>query len=146
MKATDWREVGPEVVAPLYAAERARWMQELDWDSAMNWVLIEATRANGSLPGFVVLDQSGAVAGWAFYFLHEHVLQIGGLTGRTTSVARCLLERRTSPVSCFLTSRHRRRSSSVGLMPNGFSTSADRSMVPSPRLVHSLQPRYRHRC
>ena len=110
MKPIDWREVGPEVVAPLYAAERARWMRELDWDSAMNWVLIEATRAQGALPGYVVLDQSGAVAGWAFYFLHEQVLQIGGLTGRSTSVARCLLDvimrspeaARAKDVSCFV--------------------------------------------
>ena len=110
MKATDWRELGPDRVAPLYAAESARWAGLLDWDSPANWLLIEAARANGTLPGYVVLDRTRAVAGWAFYYLHEEVLQIGGLTGRTASVARCLLDAilrspeaaRAQHVSCFV--------------------------------------------
>ena len=110
MKATDWRELGPERVAPLYAAERARWAGLLDWDSPANWLLVEAARVQGVLPGYVVLDRAGAVAGWAFYYLHEEVLQIGGLTGRTASIARCLLDTimrspeaaRAKDVSCFV--------------------------------------------
>ena len=75
-----------------------------------NWLLVEAARTQGTLPGYVVLDRAGAVAGWAFYYLHEDVLQIGGLTGRTASVARCLLDTimrspeagRAKDVSCFV--------------------------------------------
>ena len=110
MKAIDWRELSPERMAPLYSAERARWATLLDWDSPANWLLVEAARAQGTLPGFVVPDRAGAVVGWAFYYLHENVLQIGGLTGRTASVARCLLDAimrspeaaRAKDVSCFV--------------------------------------------
>ena len=110
MKATDWRELSPERVAPLYDAERARWAGLLDWDSNANWLLVEAARAHGTLPGYVVLDRAENVAGWAFYYLHEEMLQIGGLTGRTASVARCLLDTimrspeatRAKDVSCFV--------------------------------------------
>ena len=110
MKATDWRELGPEQMAPLYAAERARWAALLDWESPANWLLVESARAQGSLPGYVVLDRTGTIAGWAFYYLHEDVLQIGGLSGRTASVARCLLDAimrapeaaRAQHVSCFV--------------------------------------------
>lgn len=110
MNATDWRELDAERMAPLYAAERTRWATLLDWDAPSNWVLVEAARMQGTLPGYVVLDRSGTVSGWAFYYLHEDVLQIGGLTGRTASVARCLLDTimrspeaaRAKDVSCFV--------------------------------------------
>lgn len=91
MKCIDWREVSPEVVAPLYTAEQERWASELDWDATANWTLIEAARSQGTLPGYLALDRSGDVAGWAFYHLHDDVLQVGGLTGRTHSIARTLL-------------------------------------------------------
>ena len=91
MKCIDWRDAAPEDIAPLYIAEHARWSSTLDWDSTANWLLIEAARTQGILPGYLALDRSGAVVGWAFYHLHEDVLQIGGLTGRTHSVARTLL-------------------------------------------------------
>ncbi len=91
MKCIDWRDAAPEVIAPLYTAEHARWSSTLDWDSTANWLVIEAARMQGILPGYLAVDRSGAIVGWAFYHLHEGVLQIGGLTGRTHSVARTLL-------------------------------------------------------
>ena len=110
MKCIDWREASTDVVAPLYAAERARWARELEWDSAANWMVIEAARVLGALPGYLALDRSGEVAGWAFYTLQDDVLQVGGLTGRTHSVARTLLNTimrspeaaRASDVACFV--------------------------------------------
>ena len=92
VKCVDWREADRTVVAPLYAAEQARWATELDWDTAANWVLVETARAQRTLPGYLALDRGGAVAGWAFYYLHDEVLQIGGLTGRTNLVARHILD------------------------------------------------------
>ena len=59
MKATDWRELGPERVAPLYAAERARWAGLLDWDSPANWLLVEAARVQGVLPGYAYSTERG---------------------------------------------------------------------------------------
>ena len=110
MKCIDWREASSELTTPLYATERARWAAALDWDSGINWVVIEAARAQGTLPGYLVLDNAGRVAGWAFYHLHEDILQIGGLTSRTNSVARSLLDTimrspeaaRAKDVSCFV--------------------------------------------
>jgi ribosomal protein S18 acetylase RimI-like enzyme len=110
MKLIDWREASSELVAPLYVAEQRRWQTELDWDSSINWVLVEAARTQGALPGYLVLDRASAVVGWAFYYLHEDVLQVGGLSGRTSSVARRLLDTimrspeagRAKDVSCFV--------------------------------------------
>ncbi len=110
MKCIDWREASSDLTTPLYATERARWATALDWDSGINWVVIEAARAQGTLPGYLVLDNAGKVAGWAFYHLHEDILQIGGLTSRTSSIARSLLDTimrspeaaRAKDVSCFV--------------------------------------------
>ena len=110
MKCIDWREAPAEVVAPLYAAEHARWARELDWDATANWIVIEAARTQGTLPGYLALDRSGKVAGWAFFHLQDDVLQVGGLTGRTHSIARTLLNTimrspeagRARDVSCFV--------------------------------------------
>ena len=110
MKCIDWREAPADVVAPLYDAERARWASELDWDATANWLVIEAARQQGTLPGYLALDRSGKVAGWAFYHLQDDVLQVGGLTGRTHSIARTLLNTimrspeaaRARDVACFV--------------------------------------------
>lgn len=110
MKCIDWREASADVVAPLYAAEHARWAAELDWDARANWLVIEAARVQGTLPGYLALDRAGGVAGWAFYHLQDDVLQVGGLTGRTHSIARTLLNTimrspeaaRARDVACFV--------------------------------------------
>jgi ribosomal protein S18 acetylase RimI-like enzyme len=93
MTFDDWRDARPELLAPLYEAEGARWLSALGWDLAPSWQIVEAARQAGRLPGLVARDGEGAVAGWAFYLLHEGVLQIGGLSGQTASTVRGVLER-----------------------------------------------------
>lgn len=92
MTVVDWRDLPAHTVTPLYAAQITRWQSELDWDATTNWTLVEAARVAGSLPGFVAVDRRGAVAGWTFYCLHERVLQIGALEGRTDAAVGRLLD------------------------------------------------------
>src|SRR5262249_18426911 len=41
--------------------------------------LLEQARAAGHAPGLVARDEAGRPIGWAYYLLHQRMLQIGGL-------------------------------------------------------------------
>jgi ribosomal protein S18 acetylase RimI-like enzyme len=79
-------------VAPLYAAERARWLDDLAWDQAELLDVVERGRLSGHVAGWIAYDQEDRVVGWTFYILHDGVLQIGGLVGERPSVVRRLLD------------------------------------------------------
>jgi ribosomal protein S18 acetylase RimI-like enzyme len=76
----------------LYEAERARWITSLSWDPQPSWDVIERVRRAGLLPGLILRDRNGAIAGWMFYLLHGDTLQIGGLTADNASATRTLLD------------------------------------------------------
>jgi ribosomal protein S18 acetylase RimI-like enzyme len=79
-------------VAPLYAAERERWLSELAWDPAELLDVVERGRLAGHVAGWIAFDQEDRPIGWTFYVLHDGVLQIGGLVGERPSVVRRLLD------------------------------------------------------
>jgi ribosomal protein S18 acetylase RimI-like enzyme len=88
----DWRDAATEDVAPLYEAERARWLAELGWDPQDLLEIVERGRRAGHVAGWIAVDQDDCVLGWTFYILHDGVLQIGGLVGERLSVVRRLLD------------------------------------------------------
>ena len=92
MTCQDWRDASPDEVAPLYAAERARWLDELAWDPAELLDIVERGRLAGHVAGWIAFDQEDRPIGWTFYILHSGVLQIGGLVGERPSVVRRLLD------------------------------------------------------
>jgi hypothetical protein len=88
----DWRDAATEDVAPLYEAERARWLAELAWDPQDLLEVVERGRRAGHVAGWIAVDPDDRVVGWTFYILHDGVLQIGGLVGDRLSVVRRLLD------------------------------------------------------
>jgi ribosomal protein S18 acetylase RimI-like enzyme len=88
----DWRDASSEVVAPLYAAERERWLHELAWDPMELLEVVERGRLAGHVAGWIAFDQDDRVVGWTFYILHNGLLQIGGLVGERPSIVRRLLD------------------------------------------------------
>lgn len=92
MTCQDWRDASPDEVAPLYAAERERWLTELAWDPAELLDVVERGRLAGHVAGWIAFDQEDRPSGWTFYILHNGVLQIGGLVGERPSVIRRLLD------------------------------------------------------
>jgi ribosomal protein S18 acetylase RimI-like enzyme len=106
----DWRNVPPDVVAPLYDAECARWYGSLGWDYRPSCGLIEAARTGGRLPGLLVRDDRGKIAGWTYFLLHQDTLQIGNLVAREDAAVGVLLRAtmsrpeaaRARRMSCFL--------------------------------------------
>ena len=93
MRFEDWRDAEASVLRELYEVERARWQEGLSWDFEASIRVIEEARAAGRLPGVLVRDREGRVAGWAYFIVHEGILQIGGMVGQTASVVRHLLDR-----------------------------------------------------
>ena len=65
MICLDWRDEAPEVLVPLYAAERRRWAQQLGWDLGPSLRLVEQARVAGDVPGLVLRDSRGVPAGSA---------------------------------------------------------------------------------
>jgi ribosomal protein S18 acetylase RimI-like enzyme len=88
----DWRDASPDEVAPLYAAERHRWLAELAWDPADLFDIVERGRLAGHVAGWISFDQDDRAVGWTFYILHNGLLQIGGLVGERPAVVRRLLD------------------------------------------------------
>jgi ribosomal protein S18 acetylase RimI-like enzyme len=120
----DWRDEAPEVLVPLYAAERRRWSQQLGWDLGPSLRLVEQARVAGDVPGLVLRDSRGLPAGWAYYILSQGSVQIGALNAATAGGLRLLLDRIfRSPeahvaqeLSCFL---YPVSSSVVSVQPSG---------------------------
>ncbi|MGE0039799.1 MAG: GNAT family N-acetyltransferase [Vicinamibacterales bacterium] len=92
MTLHDWRDRPAAQVAPLYAAERARWQRDLSWDTAATWAVVEEARTAGRLPGYLV-EERGRITGWTFFLLHDDTLQIGALAADEARGVRHLLER-----------------------------------------------------
>ena len=63
MDLRDWRDAPAELLAPVYEAERQRWLRTLQWDSASSWREVEQARITWGLPGLIAMDGSGAVGG-----------------------------------------------------------------------------------
>src|SRR5262245_15081812 len=91
MHLDDWRIVHRDELAPWFAAERARWMSTLCWDTSATWQMVEAARHAGSLPGFVVRDDAGVIQGWSFYLKHRGELQIGSVIAPSPLATEMLL-------------------------------------------------------
>jgi ribosomal protein S18 acetylase RimI-like enzyme len=92
MKVHDWRACSATSIAPLYDAEVARWMAMLHWDTRASWIIVEAARAAGSLPGFVVCADDGSIRGWTFYLRHEGALQVGAFVADAPETTAALLD------------------------------------------------------
>jgi ribosomal protein S18 acetylase RimI-like enzyme len=88
----DWKQADRERLAPLYAAETARWSVVLGWDTAASWHQVELGRRLGTVFGFLAFDANGAVAGWTFFLLHRGVLQIGGFLAASERATDALLD------------------------------------------------------
>jgi len=88
----DWALVSAADVADLYRAERERWRAELDWDLSDTCDALERARRNGRVPGFVVRQASGAVAGWTYFLLQGGELQIGALVASSPEVTAALVD------------------------------------------------------
>ena len=52
-----------ELLAPVYEAERQRWLRHLQWDPAPAWREVEEARTTWGLPGFLAVDGAGRVHG-----------------------------------------------------------------------------------
>jgi ribosomal protein S18 acetylase RimI-like enzyme len=92
MIITDWRELSPEAVAPLYEEQSGEWADVLGWDLAGSWAVVERARAAGALPGLVCRRGDGSIAAWSFFLRQDDVLQIGALVGKGATAVRELLE------------------------------------------------------
>jgi ribosomal protein S18 acetylase RimI-like enzyme len=88
----DWRDVAPDVVTPLYARARQRWLRSLGWETSATWRRIEEARTTWGLPGVLAVDDAGRVQGWMFFLPHEDVLQVGGLAADSPLATRALLD------------------------------------------------------
>lgn len=91
MRLDDWRTAPADELAPLYAAEHARWLSTLSWDTSSTWQTVESARRAGTLPGFVLRDEGGAVRGWSFHLQHRGELQFGNLVSPSTHATEQLL-------------------------------------------------------
>ncbi len=88
----DWSDLSGEVLAPIYDAERRRWLHLLQWDSLAACGEIEHARVTWGLPGFVAIDRSGHVRGMAYYLLEQDRIDIGGVIAETEEATDVLLD------------------------------------------------------
>lgn len=75
-----WGEVTPAAMAAMFAAEAARWRDTLAWDTAPLWPVLEQARVTGALPGFVLREDDGRVAGWTYAAERDGELLCGALS------------------------------------------------------------------
>jgi ribosomal protein S18 acetylase RimI-like enzyme len=102
----DWRTCAPQEVEPLIAAEIEAWREDLDWDVADAWSLVEPARRNGRLPGYVAIEAGEQrPLGWASFLLHRQCLQVLALVAPDErSTARLLDATFESPEAAAATS------------------------------------------
>jgi ribosomal protein S18 acetylase RimI-like enzyme len=91
MYREDWRDVGADVIAPLYGREQERWMRALGWDLSASFAVVETGRQAGRVPGWLLLDRDRRVHGWCFYILQDGLLQIGAIVADRANAVRELL-------------------------------------------------------
>lgn len=92
LTSIDWRTLSAERMKPLYAAEVDRWSSTLEWDTARDWEEVERGRQLGTVSGVAIADETGAIAGWAYYLVHRRTLQIGSFIANSDSVAQLMLD------------------------------------------------------
>ncbi len=92
MTVSDWRAGDAALLAPLYAAEAARWRHDLLWETSPNWACIEDARRTGALPGFIATGADGRVRGWSYHLRHGDQVQVGGLVSSSREVTAQLLD------------------------------------------------------
>jgi ribosomal protein S18 acetylase RimI-like enzyme len=88
----DWRRLASADAGPLIEAEARRWRAELGWNVDEAWKAIEPARAAGHLPGLVVRDPDGRVAGWSCFLLHRQTLQVAMIVADGPDKAAALVE------------------------------------------------------
>jgi GNAT superfamily N-acetyltransferase len=88
----DWCDLPGETLNPVYDAERRRWQQQLQWDSAAACREIEHARVTWGLPGFVAVDRTGRIRGTAYYLLEHDRIDIGGITTDDEQATDVLLD------------------------------------------------------
>jgi GNAT superfamily N-acetyltransferase len=88
----DWCDLPGETLAPVYEAERRRWQQMLQWDSAASSLEVEHARVTWGLPGFVALDQKGRIRGMAYYLIEHDRIDIGGVIAEEEAATDVLLD------------------------------------------------------
>ncbi len=89
----DWRDAPAADLAALYEAECDRYRSQLGWELGPSCAIIEEARHSGRLPGLIARRPDGTPVGWAYFLVHEGVLQIGGLVADTAARLRRLLDR-----------------------------------------------------
>ena len=92
MRSLDWRFLSSEDAGDLHDAEAARWLSALHWDTRPALARVELARSAGTLPGLIARDDRGAVRGWAFYLVHEGVLQVGAFVADSPLATATLLD------------------------------------------------------
>jgi ribosomal protein S18 acetylase RimI-like enzyme len=88
----DWSDLSGEVLAPIYDAERRRWLQLLQWDSLAACGEIEHARVTWGLPGFVAIDHAGRIRGMAYYLLEADRIDIGAIVSESDAATDVLLD------------------------------------------------------
>jgi len=88
----DWRTLPAERVTPLYTAETERWGSALEWDTTKDWDEVAKGRRLGTVAGVVVINETGALAGWCYYLIHKRALQIGSFIASSDAVAQVMLD------------------------------------------------------
>jgi ribosomal protein S18 acetylase RimI-like enzyme len=89
----DWRAAPRAEFVRAYEREIRRARDVLHWDTRGNWVLVEAARVGGTLPGLAAHDATGALAGWTFYLPLDGALQIGSFYAVDDVVTAGLVDR-----------------------------------------------------
>jgi len=91
-RCDDWRSLASGDVERLLDDEARRWRTDLAWEVVDAWKAIEPARRSGQLPGLVVRDAAGQVAGWTCFLLHRQTLQVAMLVADDASRAAALVE------------------------------------------------------
>jgi ribosomal protein S18 acetylase RimI-like enzyme len=92
MNVVDWSDAPFDRLAPLYAAERQRWLRELQWDPEPGWGEVEQARTTWGLPGALAIDDGGRVRGLAFYVREDDRLDVGGIIADHVDATDALLD------------------------------------------------------
>jgi ribosomal protein S18 acetylase RimI-like enzyme len=88
----DWRTLPAERVASLYKTEIERWGSALEWDTAKDWDEVEKGRQLGTVAGIMIINETGAIAGWCYYLVHKRALQIGSFVAASDAVAQAMID------------------------------------------------------
>ncbi len=92
LRSESWDQAGAGEMAPLFAAETARWRHRLDWDTSALWPAIERGRTSGTLPGLVLRAPSGEVVGWTYAAARDGEIVCGALTAPDDAATGLLVD------------------------------------------------------